>query len=213
MRCTRRARLSRPVLPAPFAHARAAPAAPVGELGFVRRYTRPVNPSDSLILARAVYTSWTDRLFSEAMAGFILTLVTIVSALAVPLLARNRPTDAPYFSGVFALALCPFFCCVLSAFLRIHILVEGYSNLADSYIENSLQLARTLFIFGGVLSLFLGTRDRQIIGFLWGHFGALGWDPGGWGPSVFKSRNEHIPASPATARVPAVRIRRSAAVT
>lgn len=105
--------------------------------------------NDSIMLAMKVYSSWTDRVFSQDGFEVLLMLGMIVAAIGVPLLARRRTAESPYFSGVFALALCPFLLAAVVALLHIHSLIEH-----EDLIIERLRFPRQVLVFGGALSLF-----------------------------------------------------------
>ena len=123
-------------------------------------YLRPV-PLDlnfdsggrSGLLAMKLYTLWTERVFSQDGFESLLALGIFAAALAVPVLAQRRAGYTPYFSGGFALALCPFLFAGVLALLRMHDLIE-YEDLTPSYVVQRLQSSREVLLFGGCLSLF-----------------------------------------------------------
>ena len=107
-----------------------------------------------ITLAMKSYSSWGDRLFSEDTIEDLLMLGMFVSTFLAPLLARCRPSDAPYFSGSFALALCPFLFTALIMLLRVHSLIEHEDISVPSYVIERLRSARQYVVFGGMASLF-----------------------------------------------------------
>ena len=109
--------------------------------------------SDSNTLAMTDYSSWMTYVFSADGLQRLLVLGMGATAIMVPLLARRRSAEAPYFSGVFALALCPFFFGAIIALQGLHSLIE-HEDFASSYVLTRLRFLRQVFVFGGAYSAF-----------------------------------------------------------
>jgi hypothetical protein len=107
----------------------------------------------NLPLAMRIYNLWTERVFSmDGLENFLL-LGMVATAVLVPIFARRRPAGAPYFSGLFALSLCPFLCAAAVVLYRIHSLLE-YEDTSSVYVLERLQFPRQILLFGAALSLF-----------------------------------------------------------
>lgn len=107
----------------------------------------------SVPLAMRVYSSWTERVFSMDGLESGLALGMFITAILVPLMARRRAPNFPYFSGNFALALCPFLFAAVISLLRIHSLIE-YEDWTPPYVLERLHYPFQLLLFGGALSIF-----------------------------------------------------------
>jgi hypothetical protein len=110
--------------------------------------------SASITLAMKMYSSWSDRLFSQDTVEDVLMLGMFVSAVIVMLLAWRRKFDGPYFSGAFALSLCPFLLASVVALLRIHSLIEVEDIDTPMYVVERLRFSRQVLVFGGAISIF-----------------------------------------------------------
>lgn len=109
--------------------------------------------SDWITLAMTAYSSWIERLFSADGLQDLLFLSMGATAIMVPVLARRRSAESPYFSGVFALALCPFFLGAIIVLLGIHSLIE-HEDSTTSYVMDRLRFLRQVFVFGAAFSAF-----------------------------------------------------------
>ena len=92
-------------------------------------------------------------MFSVAGAESVFTLGIPVSTLMVPLLARRRQIDSPYFSRIFAIALCPFMLAAVVVLLRLHSMIE-HEDLTPSYVVARLRFPRQILVFGGAATIF-----------------------------------------------------------
>ena len=110
--------------------------------------------SDWIPLAMTAYSSWIERLFSADGLKDLLFLSMGATAIMVPVLARRRSAESPYFSGVFALALCPFFFGAIIALQGIHSLIEHEDFASTSYVLDRLRFLRQVFVFGAAFSAF-----------------------------------------------------------
>ena len=107
----------------------------------------------SVTLAMRVYSSWTERVFSQDGFESLLMLCMFVVAILVPLSARRHTSKSAYLSGGFILALCPFLFAAVIALLRIHSLID-HEDLTPSYVVERLRFPRQVLISGGCLSAF-----------------------------------------------------------
>jgi hypothetical protein len=105
------------------------------------------------MLAMRIYSSWTERIFSVDGLENGLGLGIFIAAMLVPLMARRRSPVSHYFSGPFALALCPFLFAAVIALLRIHLLIE-YEDWTPSYVVERLRYPFQILLCGGALSIF-----------------------------------------------------------
>jgi hypothetical protein len=93
------------------------------------------------------------ELLSIRTLEHVLILSMISAVVVIPLIARRRRPEAPYFSGTFALALWPFISVAFVTFFRIHSLLD-HEDLSPHYVIRRMHFPLQIMIFGGAASAF-----------------------------------------------------------